>query len=190
MVGRRGLRWEPALTADGTAERDVEEVAEVTPCGDLSGWPPGSRLLVRREIPHPGAQLTFTDVQGHRFQLWLTNLAEADLPYLEALYRGRGRCEQTIRALKATGLAHLPSADFATNQAWPTAVLLAEDLLAWFRGLGLTGGGGSCPPSGCATRSSMSQAGWCARPGAPPSGWRASGRGRPNWWPRWPAVSS
>lgn len=139
VVGRRGLRWEPAITADGTAERDVGEVAEVTPYVDLSGWPPGSRLIVRRELPHPGAQLTFTDVHGYRYQLCLTNLPDADLPYLEALYRGRGRCEQTIRALKATGLAHLPSADFAINQAWLTAVLLAGDLLAWFRGLCLTG---------------------------------------------------
>ncbi|MGC8487671.1 MAG: IS1380 family transposase, partial [Clostridia bacterium] len=94
---------------------------------------PGSRLIVRRELPHRGAQLTFTDVHGYRYPLCLTNLPDADLPYLEALYRGWGRCEQTIRDLKATGLAHLPSADFAINQAWLTAVLLAGDLLAWFR---------------------------------------------------------
>ncbi len=138
VIGRR-LRWIPAVTADGTAERDVGEVAEVTPYVDLSGWPPGSRLLVRREVPHPGAQLTFTDLHGYRYQLCLTNLPDPDIAFLEALYRGRGRCEQVIRDLKATGLAHLPSADFATNQAWLTAVCLAGDLLAWFRGLCLTG---------------------------------------------------
>ena len=139
VIGRRRLPWVPAITADGTAERDVGEVAEVTPYVDLSGWPPGSRLLVRREIPHPGAPLTFTDVHGYRYQLCLTDLPDPDIAFLEALYRGRGRCEQVIRDLKATGLAHLPSADFATNQAWLTAVGLAGDLLAWFRGLCLTG---------------------------------------------------
>ena len=139
VSGRRRRRWIPAVTADGTAERDVGEVAELTPYVDLTGWPPGSRLLVRREIPHPGAQLTFTDVHGYRYQLTLTNLPDPDMAFLEALSRGRGRCEQVIRDLKATGLAHLPSADFATNQAWLTAVCLAGDLLAWFRGLCLPG---------------------------------------------------
>jgi hypothetical protein len=138
IIGRR-LRWVPAITADGTAEREVGDVAEVTPYVDLSGWPPGSRLLVRREIPHPGAQLTFTDVHGYRSQLCLTHLTDPDITFLEALYRGRGRCEQVIRDLKATGLAHLPSADFATNQAWLTAVCLVVALLAWFHGLDLTG---------------------------------------------------
>jgi hypothetical protein len=139
VIGARGIRWIPALTADGTAERDVGEVAEFTARVDLAGWPPGSRVIVRREIPHPGAQLRFTDVHGYRYQVCLTNLDSPDIAFLEALYRGRGRCEQAIRDLKATGLTHLPSAGFAFNQAWLTAVLLAGDLLAWTRGLLLTG---------------------------------------------------
>lgn len=101
--------------------------------------PPGNRPPVRRALPHPGAQLTFTDVHGYRYQLCLTNLPTADLPYLEALYRGRGRGEQTLRALKATGLAPRPSAYFALNPAWLTAVRLAGDRLAWFRRRCLTG---------------------------------------------------
>lgn len=111
------------------------EVAERTPYVDLSGWPPGTRLLVRREIPHPGAQLTFTDVHGYRYPWTITNHPSLDIAFLEALHRGRGRCEQAIRDLKATGLAHLPSAHFAWNEAWVTAVLIAADLLAWTRGL-------------------------------------------------------
>ena len=94
---------------------------------------------MRREIPHPGAPLRFTDVHGYRYQACLTNLDTPDIAFLEALYRGRGRCEQAIRDLKATGLTHLPSAAFALNHAWLTAVLLAGDLLAWARGLLLTG---------------------------------------------------
>ena len=61
---------------------------------DLSRWPQGTRAIARREDPHPGAQLTFTDVDGHRFQVFITDLADADVCYLEALHRGRGRAEK------------------------------------------------------------------------------------------------
>src|SRR4051794_28951926 len=74
-----------------TAATNGAEVAELTDGVDLSGWPAGLRLIVRREDPHPGAQLTFTDVDGHRFQAFVTDLPEPDVAYLEALYRGRGR---------------------------------------------------------------------------------------------------
>ena len=48
--------WVPALDQDGT-ERENGEVAEITEHVDLSSWPEGTRLIVRRERPHPGAQL-------------------------------------------------------------------------------------------------------------------------------------
>jgi hypothetical protein len=60
--------WSPATTADGSDLREGAEVAEITDLIDLSGWPPGTRAIARREDPHPGAQLTFTDVDGHRYQ--------------------------------------------------------------------------------------------------------------------------
>ncbi len=135
LLTARRVRWVPAITADGTAARPVGEVAEFTDRVDLSGWPPGTRLLVRRDVPHPGAQLTFTDVHGYHYQCTLTNLADRDVACVEALHRGRGRCVQTLRDLKDTGLAHRPSASFALNQAWLTAVLMAADQLAWCRGL-------------------------------------------------------
>ncbi len=138
VIGARRLRWIPAITADGTAERAVGEVAEITDRVDLTRWPPGTRLLVRRERPHLGAQLTFTDGHGYRYPRCLTNHPEPDSAFLEALYRGRGRCAQAIRDLKDTGLAHLPSASFALNQAGLTAVLMAGDLLAWTKGLCLS----------------------------------------------------
>ena len=105
----------PAITADGTDEREDAEVAEITDLVDLSGWPDGTRVIARREEPHPGAQLTFTDVDGHRFQVFVTDCADADIAYLEALYRGRGRAEQRICDAKDTGLTNLPSASFAIN---------------------------------------------------------------------------
>lgn len=139
LVGLDDDAWTPAVTADGTTERDNGEVAEITELVDLSGWPAGTRMIARREIPHPGAQLTFTDVDGHRFQVLITDLADDDIAYIEALYRGRGRCEQRICDAKDTGLANLPSASFAINQAWVTLVAIAQDLLAWTQALGLDG---------------------------------------------------
>jgi len=92
-------------------------------------------MLVRREEPHPGAQLTFTDVDGDRYQVFVTDHPETDICFLEAVYGGRGRCECAIRDLKDTGLAHFPSASFAVNAAWLQVVLMATDLLAWTKGL-------------------------------------------------------
>jgi hypothetical protein len=132
-------RWEPAITADGSDERDGAEVAEITDLVDLSRWPARTRAIVRREEPHPGAQLTFTDTDGHRFQVFITDLADEDISYLEALHRGRGRAEKRIGDLKDTGLANLPSADFAINAAWMTTALIAHDLLCWSRLLVLDG---------------------------------------------------
>ncbi len=96
-------------------------------------------MIVRREIPHPGAQLRLTDVHGYRYPGCLTHLDTPAIAFLEALYRGRGRCEQAIGDLNATGLTPLPSARLALNQAGLTAVLRAGDLRAGTRGRLRTG---------------------------------------------------
>lgn len=132
-------RWQPAITADGVDEREDAQVAEITDLVGLSRWPEGTRMIVRREQPHPGAQLTFTDSDGHRFQVFVTDLDDPDVAYLEALHRGRGRAEKRICDAKDTGLSNLPSADFAINAAWVQLVLVAQDLLAWTRLLCLDG---------------------------------------------------
>jgi len=139
LVGLPKSAWRPAVTADGTDERDHAEVAEITHLVDLSGWPEGTRMIARREDPHPGAQLTFTDIDGHRFQVCVTDLVDHDIAYLEALYRGRGRAERRICDHKDTGLANLPSWSFAINQAWLELTLMAMDLFAWSRLLVLDG---------------------------------------------------
>ena len=128
-------RWRPAISADGTDERDDAQVAEITDLVDLSAWPEGTRAIVRREHPHPGAQLTFTDIDGHRFQVFVTDLTDPDIAYLEALHRGRGRAEKRICDAKDTGLGNLPSASFAINTAWLALVLTAQDLMAWAKQL-------------------------------------------------------
>lgn len=131
-------RWVPAISADGTDEREGAFAAEITECLDLSAWPAGTRAIARREEAHPGAQLSFSDVDGHRYQVFFTDLTD-DVSFCEALYRGRGRAECSIRDSKDTGLANLPSADYGINAAWLAAVLMAGDLLAWMRALCLDG---------------------------------------------------
>jgi Transposase DDE domain group 1 len=136
--------WQPAITADGADWRDHAEVAEITHLvadvfDSTRAWPSGLRMIARREQPHPGAQLTFTDVDGHRYQVFVTDLPDTDIAYLEALYRGRGRAERQICDTKATGLTNLPSHSFQINQAWLQLVLCAHDLMAWCRLLALDG---------------------------------------------------
>lgn len=125
---------------DQTCElREGAECAEVTHLLHLGSWPEGTRAICRREDPHPGAQLTFTDRDGHRFQVFITDSDDPDLAYLEARHRGHARVENRIRAAKDTGLANLPFHAFAANQAWLTLVLMAQDLVAWAQKLCLDG---------------------------------------------------
>ena len=121
-------RWTSALAQDGSP-RDNGEVAEATDLIDLQRWPEGSRPIVRRERPHPGAQLSFTDADGHRFQAILTD-REGEAADLEREHRARARCEDRIRCAKQIGLELLPFADFQMNAVWMELVLIAHLLLA------------------------------------------------------------
>ena len=120
--------WTPAIRQDST-EREGAWVAELGDL-DLAGWPEGSRAICRRERPHPGAQLTFADADGHRFQVLLTN-QEGDPVALEARHRARARVEDAIRAAKDTGLSNLPFRELAPNAVWLELVLIAQDLVSW-----------------------------------------------------------
>jgi Transposase DDE domain group 1 len=130
--------WSPARDQDGSV-RDNGEVAEITELLDLSGWPQGSRVIVRRERPHPGAQLSFTDHDGHRFQAILTDQDDEDIAAIERRHRARARVEDQIGDDKDTGLARLPFRDFQMNAVWLELVLIAHDLLSWMKALLLTG---------------------------------------------------
>jgi DDE family transposase len=130
--------WVPALDQDGSV-RENGEVAEITDQIDLSSWPEGSRLIVRRERPHPGAQLSFTDHDGYRFQAILTDQDDADIAVLERRHRQRARVEDRIRDDKDTGLAKFPFKEFALNEVWMEIVLLAHDLIVWTQALLLDG---------------------------------------------------
>jgi hypothetical protein len=130
--------WQPAYDGDGQA-RDGAWVADITGLLDLSSWPAGMRVIVRKERPHPGAQLRFTDLDGHRFTAFATDAKRGQLADLELRHRRRARCEDRIRNAKDTGLRNLPLKGFAQNQLWCEVVSLACELLAWTQLLALTG---------------------------------------------------
>jgi hypothetical protein len=130
--------WTPAVDADGQV-RPGAEACELTGWVDLHTWPPGTRMLCRREDAHPGAQLRFTDHDGHRFQVFLTDQPDPDLAALELRHRQRARVEDRIRAAKATGLLNLPFDLWRRNSVWLELVLAAQDLTCWAQALLLDG---------------------------------------------------
>jgi len=130
--------WVCALDQDGTQRRNGE-VVELTDGLELTGWPQGSRVIVRRERPHPGAQLSFSDRDGHRFQTILTDQPDPDIAALERRHRARARVEDHIRGDKDTGLQNMPFREFEHNRVWLQLVLIAHDLIAWTQRLVLSG---------------------------------------------------
>ena len=76
-------------------------------------------MIVRRERPHPGAQLSFTDHDEYRFQAILTDHTDADIAVLECRHRQHAHVEDRIRDDKDTGLAKFPFKAFAqTRCGW------------------------------------------------------------------------
>ncbi|MEV6994313.1 IS1380 family transposase [Streptomyces sp. NPDC093228] len=129
--------WTPAVETDGGA-RDGAWVAELT--GKLlHGCPKGMRLIIRKERPHPGAQLRITDADGMRITCLATNTPDQPIAQLELRHRLRARAEDRIRAARATGLRNLPLHTTAQNKVWLEIVQIALDLLAWMPMLALTG---------------------------------------------------
>ena len=139
--------WVEAVDQDYEL-REGAQVAELTGLLDLAAWPAGTRAIVRREEPHAGAHFTLFDPDGWRYQVFLTDSPDADLPYLEARHRGHARVEDRIRCAKDTGLANLPFYEFANNAVWVEVVLIAQDLIAWTQGLCLTGKLAKAEPKG------------------------------------------
>jgi hypothetical protein len=128
--------WAPAYDAHDQV-RDGAWVAELTDLMDLTGWPKGMRVIVRKERPHPGAQLRFEDVDGMRITAFVTNSTRGQLADLELRHRRRARVEDRIRLAKDTGLANLPLHSFDANRIWCAVVALAAEITAWMQMLAL-----------------------------------------------------
>ena len=137
--------WVPALGREGK-EQDGAWVCELDLDLASTGWPPGTRALCRRERPHPGAQLSFTDANGYRFQVFLTNQRGGRIARLEQIHRSRAAVEDAIRCAKASGLRNLPFRAFSHNAAWLELVLLGCDLVAFTKNLLLDGELAICEP--------------------------------------------
>ncbi len=132
--------WQPAYDADGEP-RPGAAVIEVTGLLELSRWPAGMRVIVRRERPHPGAQLRLTDRDGHRLTAFATNTAPGgpgrQLADLELRHRRRARAEDRIQVAKDTGLRNLPLHELDQNRIWCAIVALACEITAWAQMLAL-----------------------------------------------------
>jgi hypothetical protein len=126
--------WSEAIDIDGIP-RDSAAVAELTGvllAGALDDYPPGTRIIVRRERPHPGAQLDLIEERdGWRYTCFATDTPTGQHAWLDARHRSHARVEDRIRTGKDTGLGRFPSRHFAINAAWLICALTAIDLIAW-----------------------------------------------------------
>jgi len=133
--------WQTANNSDGGL-REHADVIEVTGLLDLSRWRqtcPGMRVIVRRELPHPGATLDAFEIRdGYRYQAFTTNTSRGQLAFLEARHGAHARVEDRIRTGKDTGIGHLPSRHNHINQVWVELALIAADLLALSQSMLLT----------------------------------------------------
>ncbi|MFG2563770.1 IS1380 family transposase [Streptomyces sp. NPDC048496] len=146
--------WTPALRQDGEpheikgpdGERISYQVAELTGLRDLTGWPTGMRLIVRRVKPsrRDAKKLTaFEKRTGWRYQIIATNIpahqglsgvpGSGQVWFVDALYRDHAEVEDRVKAIKRVGLGLLPSKSWQFNTAWVLAATLACDLDAWMR---------------------------------------------------------
>ncbi|MEX2620116.1 MAG: IS1380 family transposase [Egibacteraceae bacterium] len=129
----RPKRWRLPVAA-----KPRPQVAELDIDLTTNGWPPGSRLIARREARSPGEQAQLGDLDGYRLSVFLTDCTD-DVATLDRRHRHHAHVEQRIRDAKDTGLSNLPHFDLALNAVWLELVLCAQALNAWSQRLLLTG---------------------------------------------------
>ena len=130
-------RWIPAIHQDGEP-RDGAAVAELTEFCDLSAWPSGTRLIVRREPLHPGAQTTLFPSLDHRFWGFYTDQQGGPVE-LDRFMRAHAHVENGIFRSKDSGLERFPFTSFEANSAWMALVGMSATLVRWFQQLCLDG---------------------------------------------------
>ena len=130
-------RWRRAIRANGdTARRS--HVAEITDLVDLADWPDGTRLIIRRERLHQGAQRSLFPSTEYRYWGHYTD-ATGTPAALDAHMRAHAHVEDHIQRLKDSGLERFPFTDLDANRAWLDLVCAAADLVVWFQHLCCTG---------------------------------------------------
>jgi hypothetical protein len=129
--------WQPALRQHGD-ERPGAAVAELTDLVDLSAWPAGTRLIVRREPLHPGAQQSLFPSTLFRYWGHYTDAADGPVD-LDVHIRAHAHVEDNIRRLKDSGANRFPFVDIDANRAWLAVVCFADALVRWFQVLCCSG---------------------------------------------------
>ncbi len=129
--------WLPALAQDGEA-KDGAAVAELTSLIEDRKLPEGTRLIVRREPLHPGAQRSLFPSLDYRYWGFYTD-QDGDPRDLDVTMRAHAHVEQHICRLKDSGLTRFPFTSFEDNATWLMVVVLAADLVRWFQLLCLPG---------------------------------------------------
>jgi hypothetical protein len=130
--------WTPACDGEGQA-RDGAWVAEITGMLDLSCWPAGMRVIVRKERPHPARSCGSPASTGTG--------SPASPPAPRAVSSLIWNCgtaagpgARTGSGIpNHTGLRNLPLHGYAQNQIWCEIVALACELLAWTQMLAFDG---------------------------------------------------
>jgi len=129
--------WRPSLTQAGEL-REGAAVCELSGYVNLSSMPEGTRLIVRREPLHPGAQRSL--FPSHEFRYWdFYTDQEGDPVDLDVTMRAHAHVESHIQRLKESGLCRFPFTSFEANANWLMTVALSADLVRWFQLLCLTG---------------------------------------------------
>jgi hypothetical protein len=136
-------RWETAIDQDSSEVEPTDSglvtaVCDVTDLVDLSGWPEGTRLIIRRQPKHPGAQTTLLPDLDYRFWGHYTD-NDGDPVELDRKMRAHAHVEDHIQRLKDSGLERFPFTAWEANQAWLQTVMWATNLATWFQLLCLTG---------------------------------------------------
>jgi hypothetical protein len=123
--------WEPARTQGGEL-RHGAAVCELTSLITDHRLPEGTRLIVRREPLHPGAQRSLFPSLDFRYWGFYTD-AEGTPVELDATMRAHAHVERHIQRLKDSGLCRMPFTSFEANATWMMAVAMSADLVRWFQ---------------------------------------------------------
>ncbi|WP_420438089.1 IS1380 family transposase [Candidatus Poriferisodalis sp.] len=131
-------RWHNAAKRPRQRKPGRAQVADLTDLVDLPGWPARTRLIVRREPLHPGAQRSLFGSDNYRYWGFLTDRT-GDTAQLDRLMRSHADVENAICRLKDSGLARMPFTDWHANSAWAALAMTGLALVGWFQTRCLTG---------------------------------------------------
>ena len=131
-------RWQSAQQGAKQRRRNRAQVADLADLADLSGWPEGTRLVVRREPLHPGAQRSLFGSDHYRYWGFYTDQS-GEPAQLDRLMRSHADVDNAVRRLKDSGLARMPFTDWDANAAWAALCMIGLALVHWFQTARLTG---------------------------------------------------